>query len=97
MRHVRCITADNLNVSGYAPGILTTVTVSRRRAVLAHAERTRRYKDRMMTDFGQMRNYADYVKDDPFRRGLHFPAVEEVLGKGAIICLYSSFGFTPSA
>jgi 2-polyprenyl-3-methyl-5-hydroxy-6-metoxy-1,4-benzoquinol methylase len=33
-----------------------------------------------MTDFGQMKNYADYVKDAPFRRGLHFPAVEEVLG-----------------
>ena len=33
-----------------------------------------------MTDFGQKTNYADYVKDDPFRRGLHFPAVEEVLG-----------------
>ena len=33
-----------------------------------------------MTDFNQMTNYADCVKDDPFRRGLHFPAVEEALG-----------------
>src|SRR5215470_11404278 len=33
-----------------------------------------------MTDFGQIKNYADYIKADPFRRGLHFPAVEEVLG-----------------
>ncbi len=37
-------------------------------------------KDRPMTDFGQFRNYASYIKDDPFRRGLHFPAVEQVLG-----------------
>jgi toxoflavin synthase len=33
-----------------------------------------------MTDFDQMTNYADYIKDDPFRRGLHFPIVEEALG-----------------
>ena len=33
-----------------------------------------------MTDFDQMTNYANYIKDDPFRRGLHFPAVEELLG-----------------
>jgi 2-polyprenyl-3-methyl-5-hydroxy-6-metoxy-1,4-benzoquinol methylase len=33
-----------------------------------------------MTDFGQLKNYANYIKEDPFRRGLHFPAVEEVLG-----------------
>ena len=33
-----------------------------------------------MTDFGQMKNYARYIKEDPFRRGLHFPAVEKVLG-----------------
>jgi toxoflavin synthase len=33
-----------------------------------------------VTDFGQMKNYANYIKGDPFRRGLHFPAVEEVLG-----------------
>jgi SAM-dependent methyltransferase len=33
-----------------------------------------------MTDFGQIKNYADYIKEDPFRRGLHFPAVEELLG-----------------
>src|SRR5262249_39938324 len=31
-------------------------------------------------DFDQMTNYADYIKDDPFRWGLHFPIVEEVLG-----------------
>jgi toxoflavin synthase len=31
-------------------------------------------------DFGQIKNYASYVKDDPFRRGLHFPAVEDLLG-----------------
>jgi cyclopropane fatty-acyl-phospholipid synthase-like methyltransferase len=37
-------------------------------------------QDRSMTDFGQMKNYADYVKADPFRRALHFPAVEEALG-----------------
>jgi 2-polyprenyl-3-methyl-5-hydroxy-6-metoxy-1,4-benzoquinol methylase len=33
-----------------------------------------------MTDFDQITNYANYIKDDPFRRGLHFPAVEEALG-----------------
>jgi toxoflavin synthase len=33
-----------------------------------------------MTDFGQMRKYADYIQNDPFRRGLHYPAVEELLG-----------------
>ena len=33
-----------------------------------------------MTDFGQIKNYADYIKADPFRRALHFPAVEEALG-----------------
>jgi 2-polyprenyl-3-methyl-5-hydroxy-6-metoxy-1,4-benzoquinol methylase len=33
-----------------------------------------------MTDFGQLKNYANYIKQDPFRRGLHFPAVEEALG-----------------
>jgi toxoflavin synthase len=33
-----------------------------------------------MTDFGQLRKYADYIQKDPFRRGLHYPAVEEVLG-----------------
>ena len=33
-----------------------------------------------MTDFNQITNYADYIKDDPFRRGLHFPAVEAALG-----------------
>jgi SAM-dependent methyltransferase len=33
-----------------------------------------------MTDFGRIKNYADYIKRDPFRRGLHFPAIEEALG-----------------
>ena len=33
-----------------------------------------------MTDFDQVTNYADIIQDDPFRRGLHFPAVEQVLG-----------------
>ena len=33
-----------------------------------------------MTDYGQIKNYADYISGDPFRRGLHFPAVEEALG-----------------
>ena len=33
-----------------------------------------------MTDFGQLKNYASYIKADPFRRALHFPAVEAVLG-----------------
>jgi SAM-dependent methyltransferase len=33
-----------------------------------------------MTDFGKIKNYADYINEDPFRRGLHFPAVEELLG-----------------
>jgi len=32
-----------------------------------------------MTDFDQVTNYTSYIEDDPFRRGLHFPAVEEVL------------------
>jgi len=33
-----------------------------------------------MTDYDQLTNYTNYIEDDPFRRGLHFPAVEEVLG-----------------
>jgi cyclopropane fatty-acyl-phospholipid synthase-like methyltransferase len=33
-----------------------------------------------MTDFDEVTNYTSYIKDDPFRRGLHFPAVEEALG-----------------
>ena len=33
-----------------------------------------------MTDYDQVTNYTNYIEDDPFRRGLHFPAVEEVLG-----------------
>jgi 2-polyprenyl-3-methyl-5-hydroxy-6-metoxy-1,4-benzoquinol methylase len=33
-----------------------------------------------MTDFGQLKNYASYVNADPFRRALHFPAVEAALG-----------------
>src|SRR5215470_19303324 len=33
-----------------------------------------------MTDFGRLKNYADYIKADPFRRALHFHAVEAVLG-----------------
>jgi toxoflavin synthase len=33
-----------------------------------------------MSDFGQMRMYANYVQKDPFRRGLHYPAVAEALG-----------------
>ena len=33
-----------------------------------------------MTDFDQVTNYTSYIEDDPFRRGLHFPAVEEALG-----------------
>jgi toxoflavin synthase len=33
-----------------------------------------------MTDFDQVTNYTNYIKDDPFRRGLHFTAVEELLG-----------------
>jgi toxoflavin synthase len=37
-------------------------------------------EDRTMTDFDQMTNYANYIKDDPFRRGLHYPVVEEALG-----------------
>jgi toxoflavin synthase len=37
-------------------------------------------QERAMTDFGQMRKYANYIQKDPFRRGLHYPAVEEVLG-----------------
>jgi hypothetical protein len=27
-----------------------------------------------------MEKHADYIKKDPFRRGLHYPAVEGVLG-----------------
>jgi toxoflavin synthase len=34
-----------------------------------------------MTDFGQLKNYAGYVSADPFRRALHFPAVEAALGE----------------
>jgi cyclopropane fatty-acyl-phospholipid synthase-like methyltransferase len=33
-----------------------------------------------MTDFDQVTNYTNFIKDDPIRRGLHFPAVEEALG-----------------
>jgi len=33
-----------------------------------------------MSDYDQVTNYTNYIEDDPFRRGLHFPAVEEVLG-----------------
>lgn len=32
-----------------------------------------------MTDFGRTKNYANYIKDDPFCRGLHFSAAEEAL------------------
>src|SRR5215813_2052388 len=34
----------------------------------------------VITDFDQVTNYTKYIEDDPFRRVLHFPAVEEVLG-----------------
>jgi SAM-dependent methyltransferase len=34
-----------------------------------------------MMDFDQIANFPNYIKDDPFRRGLHFPAVEEALGE----------------
>jgi len=43
-------------------------------------ETNRQRKDYTVTDFGQMKNYADYINADPFRRALHFPAVEAVLG-----------------
>jgi SAM-dependent methyltransferase len=33
-----------------------------------------------MIDFDEIANFPNYIKDDPFRRGLHFPAVEEALG-----------------
>ena len=33
-----------------------------------------------MTDFGQLPEYAEYIEKDPFRRGLHYPAVEHELG-----------------
>ena len=33
-----------------------------------------------MTDFDQVTNYTNYIEDDPFRRGLHFPAIEVALG-----------------
>lgn len=33
-----------------------------------------------MTDFDQITNYADYIKNCPFRRGMHIPVVEEELG-----------------
>jgi toxoflavin synthase len=33
-----------------------------------------------MTDFDRVTNYTSYIEDDPFRRGLHLPAVEEALG-----------------
>src|SRR5215469_2169403 len=38
-------------------------------------------QEHAMTDFGQLKNYADYVSADPFRRALHFPAVNAVLGE----------------
>jgi hypothetical protein len=37
-------------------------------------------KDRSMTDFGRMKNYANYIKGNPFRGGLHFSTAEEALG-----------------
>jgi 2-polyprenyl-3-methyl-5-hydroxy-6-metoxy-1,4-benzoquinol methylase len=37
-------------------------------------------QERAMTDFGQLKNYAGYIGADPFRRALHFPAVEAALG-----------------
>jgi len=43
-------------------------------------ETNRQRKDCTVTDFGQMKNYANYINADPFRRALHFPAVEAVLG-----------------
>jgi hypothetical protein len=43
-----------------------------------------------MTDFDQVTNYTNYIEDDPFRRGLHFPAVEEVLGDLAVFTVTSS-------
>ena len=46
----------------------------------AHTKRNPQRKDCTVTDFGQMKNYADYINADPFRRALHFPAVEAVLG-----------------
>src|SRR6516164_1681516 len=46
----------------------------------SHTKRNPQRKDCTVTDFGQMKNYADYIKADPFRRALHFPAVEAVLG-----------------
>jgi toxoflavin synthase len=33
-----------------------------------------------MADFDQITNYANYIKDDPFRRWLHYPVIEEALG-----------------
>jgi 2-polyprenyl-3-methyl-5-hydroxy-6-metoxy-1,4-benzoquinol methylase len=36
--------------------------------------------DLSMSDFGRMPQYASYVAQDPFRHGLHFPAVVSELG-----------------
>ena len=33
-----------------------------------------------MTDFGKIEQYGDFVEQDPFRNGLHYPAVLEQLG-----------------
>jgi hypothetical protein len=48
-------------------------------------------KDRSMTDFDRTKNYANYFKDDPFFRGLHFPAAEAALGD-----LYRVTSISPS-
>ncbi len=33
-----------------------------------------------MTDFGKIKDYAAFVQQDPFRNGLHYPAVVQELG-----------------
>jgi 2-polyprenyl-3-methyl-5-hydroxy-6-metoxy-1,4-benzoquinol methylase len=34
-----------------------------------------------MTDFGKIKDYGDFVRQDPFRNGLHYPAVLQKLGR----------------
>jgi toxoflavin synthase len=37
-------------------------------------------RDGAPTDFDRIENYAGYIRQDPFRMGLHYPAVEAALG-----------------
>src|SRR5262249_47585788 len=43
-------------------------------------EQDKSMTDLSMSDFGRIPQYASYVARDPFRHGLHFPAVVSELG-----------------